>query len=105
MIPREEAKVILGGNSLAVQQLDAALPMQGAHVQSLVRELRSHMTCDLTKKKKKTVILGDRKWFSSVQFSRSVMSDSLQPRELQHARPPCPSPTSRVYPDSYPLSQ
>ena len=57
------------------------------------------------KKKKKTVILGDRKWFSSVQFSRSVMSDSLQPRELQHARPPCPSPTSRVYPDSYPLSQ
>ena len=42
MIPREEAKVILGGNSLAVQQLDAALPMQGAHVQSLVRELRSH---------------------------------------------------------------
>ena len=53
MIPREEAKVILGGNSLAVQQVDAALPMQGAHVQSLVRELRSHMTCDLTKKKKK----------------------------------------------------
>ena len=60
---------------------------------------------DKKKNKKKTVILGDRKWFSSVQFSRSVMSDSLQPRELQHARPPCPSPTSRVYPDSYPLSQ
>ena len=31
--------------------------------------------------------------FSSVQFSRSVMSDSLWPHELQHARPPCPSPT------------
>ena len=31
--------------------------------------------------------------FSSVQFSRSVMSDSLRPHELQHARPPCPSPT------------
>ena len=31
--------------------------------------------------------------FSSVQFSCSVMSDSLQPHELQHARPPCPSPT------------
>ena len=31
--------------------------------------------------------------FSSVQFSRSVMSDSLQPYELRHARPPCPSPT------------
>ena len=32
---------------------------------------------------------------SSVQFSHSVMSDSLQPHELQHARPPCPSPTPR----------
>ena len=32
--------------------------------------------------------------FSSVQFNRSVMSDSLQPHESQHARPPCPSPTS-----------
>ena len=31
--------------------------------------------------------------FSSVQFSRSVVSDSLRPHELQHARPPCPSPT------------
>ena len=31
--------------------------------------------------------------FSSVQFSRSVVSDSLQPHELQHARPPCPSET------------
>ena len=35
--------------------------------------------------------------FSSVQFSCSVMADSLQPHELQHARPPCPSPTPGVY--------
>ena len=35
--------------------------------------------------------------FSSVHFSRSVMSDSLRPHELQHARPPCPSPTPGVY--------
>ena len=34
--------------------------------------------------------------FSSVQFSRSVVSESLQPHELQHARPPCPSPTPGV---------
>ena len=40
-----------------------------------------------------------------VQFSRSVMSDSLQPHWLQHARPPCPSPTSRVYSNSCPLSR
>ena len=43
-------------------------------------------------------------YFSSGQFSRSVVSDSLRPHELQHARPPCPSPTSRVYPNSCPLS-
>ena len=36
--------------------------------------------------------------FSSVQFSCSVMSDSLGPHGPQHARPPCPSPTPRVYP-------
>ena len=41
----------------------------------------------------------------SVQFSRSVVSDSLQPHELQHARPPCPSPTPRVYPNSCSSSQ
>ena len=40
----------------------------------------------------------------SVQFSRSVMSDSLQPHDLQQARPPCSSLTPRVYPDSCPLS-
>ena len=40
----------------------------------------------------------------SVQFSRSVMSDSLGPHESQHARPPCPSPSPRVHSDSRPLS-
>ena len=43
--------------------------------------------------------------FSSVQFSLSVVSDSLWPHELQHARPPCPSPTPRVYSNSRPSSQ
>ena len=41
----------------------------------------------------------------SVQFSRSVMSDSLRPHELQHTRPPCPSPTPGVHSDSRPSSQ
>ena len=41
----------------------------------------------------------------SVQFSRSVLSDSLQPHESQHARPPCPSPTPGVHWDSHPSSQ
>ena len=56
--------------------------MQGAGVQSLVRELRSHMV----QPKKKKVF----------QFSRSVISDCLQPHGLQHARLPCPSPTHRA---------
>ena len=46
--------------------------------------------------------------FSSVRFSRSVVSDSLRPRESQHARPPCPSPALRVGqagPISHPLHQ
>ena len=51
-----------------------------------------------------------KKWgymhqFSSVHFSRSVVSNSLQPHESQHARPPCPSPISRVHSDSHPSSQ
>ena len=36
-------------------------------------------------------------WISSVQFSRSVVSDSLRPHESQHTRPPCPSPTPGVH--------
>ena len=39
------------------------------------------------------------------QFSRSVVSDSLWSHEAQHSRPPCPSPTPGLYPDSCPLSQ
>ena len=53
-------------------------------------------------KKKKT---RSKTTISSVQFSRSVMSDSLRPHELQHARPPCPSPAPRIHSDSRPSSQ
>ena len=42
---------------------------------------------------------------SSVQFTHSLLSDSLRPHESQHARPPCPSPTSGIHSDSRPLSQ
>ena len=42
---------------------------------------------------------------SSFQFSRSVVSNSLQPHELQHARPPCPSPSPGVHSDSHPSRQ
>jgi len=43
--------------------------------------------------------------FSSVQFSHLVMSSSLQPHGLQHASPPCPSPTPRAHSNSYPSSR
>ena len=41
----------------------------------------------------------------SVQFNRSVVSDSLRPHERQYARPPCPSPTPRVHPNLCPSSR
>ena len=41
----------------------------------------------------------------SVQFSQSVVSDSLRPHDSQHARPPCPSPSPGVHSDSHPLSR
>ena len=57
------------------------------------------------------LVIGDKNWplelkihISSVQFSRSVVSDSLQPHEPQHARPPCPSPTPGVHPNPCPSS-
>ena len=46
----------------------------------------------------------NRSAVNSVQFSRSVVSDSLRPHESQHARPPCPSPTPRVHSNSCPSS-
>ena len=50
--------------------------------------------------KKKCIFL-----ISSVQFSCSVMSNSLRPHKLQHTRPPCPSPTPRVHSNSCPSSR
>ena len=54
---------------------------------------------------KKYLVFGEHFKRSSVQFSHSVVSDSLQPHELQHARPPCPSPTPGVHSNSRPSSQ
>ena len=57
------------------------------------------------KKKKNLKKQGNEIKRNSVQFSRSVVSDSLRPHESQHARPPCPTPTHRAHTDSCPLSQ
>ena len=61
---------------------------------SMVHSVSQCSLCDYT-----------RICFSSVQFSRSVVSDSLRPHESQHGRPPCPSPTPGVHSDSRPSSQ
>ena len=51
------------------------------------------------------LVNAENEWLFLFQFSRSVMSDSLRHHELQHTRPPCPSPTPGVYPNPCPLSQ
>ena len=70
-----------------------------ALIQSLVRELRSHKPHGDIKK------IFFWTCHCSVQFSCSVVSDSLWPHELQHASPPCLSPTPRVHPNPCPSSQ
>ena len=66
-------------------------------------EYKLQQECTLLLKKKKNWLI-KYKLFSSVQFSRSVVSDSLRPHESQHARPPCPSPTPGVHSNSCPWS-
>ena len=71
------------------------------------------MVCSCILKRKHYILykVEAQKWFltelsrTSVQFSHSVMSDSLRPHGSQHARPPCPSPTPGVYSNSSPLSR
>ena len=66
---------------------------QPTNCKELGTQLSTHTQCRYTPRK------------YSVQFSRSVVSDSLRPHESQHARPPCPSPTPRVYSNSCPSSR
>ena len=75
-------------------------------------ETNTELLIDYTSIKKKKEKLLDclaimLNWncFSSIHFSRSVMSNSLWPHESQHARPSCPSPTPGVHSNSCPLSQ
>ena len=69
------------------------------HPRIYSRALSSHATSELQSPSALCTHL------HSVQFSRSVVSDSLRPHESQHARPPCPSPTPGVHSDSCPSSQ
>ena len=73
--------------------------------ESLEDEEQSGWPSEVDNDHLRAIIKVDPLQFNSVQFSHSVVSDSLQPHESQHTRPPCPSPTPRVYPNSCPLSQ
>ena len=64
-----------------------------------------HIQIGTSKILSQCILILKAEMFSSVQFSCSVMSDSLRPHESQHTRPPCPSPTQGVYSNSCPLSQ
>ena len=66
--------------------------------------LKSLWTVIAALKLKDTCSLEEKLWQTSVQFSHSVMSNSLQPHGLQHTRLPCPSPPPEVYSNSCPLS-
>ena len=74
----------------------------------LISWLQSPSTVILETKRINEILVSINKVYwhiSSVQFSRSDVSDSLRPHESQHARPPCPSPTPGVHSDSRPSSQ
>ena len=72
---------------------------------TLMAESEKELKSLLMKVKEESEKAGLKLQFSSVQFSCSVVSDSLQPHGLQHARPPCPSPTPGVYSNSCPLNR
>ena len=66
-------------------------------------QIMPRKTVELTNVNRICMLKTTQHWW--VQFSCSVVSDSMQPRGLQHARPPCPSPTPGVYSNSCPLSR
>ena len=70
-----------------------------AHYKSYLKKVEAVMIPEFALGLKSLIVV------SSVQFSRSVVSDSLQRHELQHARPPCPSPSPGVHPNSCPSSR
>ena len=77
---------------LVVAVLDRMVQMQSIAIQNVV-----HTKENIQEQAHEKMLIIINHQFSSVQISRSVVSDSLRPHESQHARPPCPSPTPGVH--------
>ena len=91
---------ILGGAPKSLQMVTTAMKLKdGAPTKKSDDHLRQHI------KRQRHYFLDKVCLVSSVQFSPSVVSDSLRPHEPQHARPPCPSPTPGVHSNPCPLSR
>ena len=99
-----------------IQSLSNHSTIQSGYLSSSIFLLYTFQTEETWKKNKmytkgeqnklpQDVPLGHVDCFSSVQFSRSIVTDSLWPHESQYTRPPCPSPTPGVHPNSRPSSQ
>ena len=79
--------------------LSVVLMAKNTHMKNLRETILTHWT-------KSSMAEVFQEWECAInQFSGSVVSDSLRPHELQHARPPCPSPTPGVHPNPCPLSR
>ena len=92
-------------NSLVAQTVKNLPRVQETSVQSLGSQRVRHDWVTNTNRTHRMFTGKSSKINYSVQFSHSVMSDSLRPHELLHNRPPCPSPTPGVHSNSCPLSQ
>ena len=93
--------ICISGHLLSLSPLNATIKIPNQH-QVYVNSLVSSGRVTAQSSVVGTRYMGVQ--FSSVQFSCSVVSDSLRPHELQHARPSCPLPTPRIYSNSCPLS-
>ena len=78
------------------------------HLSSWIHQeytFKHRSACRIPAESGQEYLTSEKEYIISVQFSCSVVSDSLRPQESQHTRPPCPSPTPGVHPDSRPSSQ
>ena len=95
----------LTGQSLHHVEMGREVQLQGKGCRSEHWSSDAFISSKFFRTRREYISLMALSKFCLVQFSHSFASDFLQTQGLQHIRPPCPSPTPRVYPNSYPLSR